>query len=65
MKAKCPECDEQIEVDKNEVEENDTIECPECGEESTVKIKKGKIKLASQKEKYFEESLEEFVDETE
>lgn len=63
MKVNCPECEEPIEVDKNEVEENDTIECPECGQESIVKIKKGKIKLSSPKEKYFEEGLEDYADE--
>ncbi|MDO8634334.1 MAG: hypothetical protein Q7K34_03515 [archaeon] len=62
MKVKCPECDEQIEVDKNEVDENDTVECSECGEESIVKIKKGKIRLASQKEKYFEEGIGDYSD---
>ncbi len=62
MKVKCPECREEIDVDKNEVEENDSVECPECFEQLTVKIKGGKIKLATDKEKYFDESLNEFYD---
>lgn len=62
MKCKCPECEEEIEVDKNEVEENDHLECPECSERLIVKIKKGKIRLATEKEKYFDEGISEFYD---
>lgn len=65
MKAKCPECSEEIEVDKNEVEENDPLECPECFAQLIVKIKGGKIRLSTEKEKYFEESISEFYNEDE
>ncbi|TAM81361.1 MAG: hypothetical protein EPN47_11390 [Acidobacteria bacterium] len=32
----CPECDAMIDIDDNELEEGQTIECPECGSELEV-----------------------------
>lgn len=62
MSVECPECGEDFEIDKNEHDEGDSIDCPECGESSTIKIKKGKFKLASEKEKYYEVDVAEYSD---
>ena len=62
-KVKCPECKEMIEIDINDVEENDPFDCPECFEQLIVKIKGGKVKLITEKQKYFDESLSEFDEE--
>jgi len=32
----CPECDNPLEVDEDEVEEGDTVTCDECGTELEV-----------------------------
>ena len=32
----CPECDAMIDIDNDELEEGQTIECPECGSELEV-----------------------------
>jgi alpha-aminoadipate/glutamate carrier protein LysW len=32
----CPECDAMIDIDNGELEEGQTIECPECGSELEV-----------------------------
>lgn len=45
MKVKCPECREEITIEKNEHEEGDTIECSECGASCTILLKRGKFVL--------------------
>jgi alpha-aminoadipate carrier protein LysW len=32
----CPECDAMIDIEEDELEEGQTIECPECGAELEV-----------------------------
>jgi alpha-aminoadipate/glutamate carrier protein LysW len=32
----CPECDAMIDIDEDQVEEGQAIECPECGTELEV-----------------------------
>lgn len=61
MRVKCPECKEAFELSVNDYDEGDTVECPECSSECTVMVKDGKLKLASEKEKYFED--DEFCEE--
>ncbi|MGH9469446.1 MAG: hypothetical protein ACRD1N_03780 [Terriglobia bacterium] len=34
--AVCPECDATIDVEDDEVEEGQTLDCPECGAELEV-----------------------------
>lgn len=34
--ATCPECDSMIDIEEDQVEEGQTIECPECGAELEV-----------------------------
>ena len=60
MKVKCPECHEEFELDNNEYDEHDRVECPECSADLLVKVKGGKFKLATDKEKYFDEDLNQF-----
>lgn len=36
MAVVCPECDNPLSVDSDEVEEGETIECEECGTELEV-----------------------------
>jgi ssDNA-binding Zn-finger/Zn-ribbon topoisomerase 1 len=60
MKVICPECKEDLDIDKNEYDEGDTVDCPECNESLKIKVKKGKFKLASDKARYFEEDLSDF-----
>ena len=36
MAVVCPECDNPISVDPDEVEEGETVECEECGLELEV-----------------------------
>ncbi len=32
----CPECDAMIDIEEDQIEEGQTIECPECGAELEV-----------------------------
>lgn len=34
--AVCPECDATIDVEEGEIEEGQTLDCPECGAELEV-----------------------------
>lgn len=36
MAKLCPECDNPLDIDEDEVEEGDTITCDECGEELEI-----------------------------
>ena len=60
MKVKCLDCDESFELDKNEYDEGDLTECPECAATFIIKVKNGKFALASEKDKYDEYDLSEF-----
>ncbi|MBI2597582.1 MAG: hypothetical protein HYW50_00110 [Candidatus Diapherotrites archaeon] len=63
LKVKCRECMELFDLDKNGVEEGDEVECPECSENLIVKVVKGKLKLATHKEKLHDYDEIEFDDE--
>ncbi|MDO8628092.1 MAG: hypothetical protein Q7K42_06500, partial [Candidatus Diapherotrites archaeon] len=53
MKIKCTECDEKIDIDKNEYDEGEHIECPECFADLILKVKAGKFRAVSaDSEKY-------------
>ena len=32
----CPECDAMIDIEEDQIEEGQTVECPECGAELEV-----------------------------
>jgi len=59
MRVKCPDCREKIEVDVNEYEEGDCIDCPECGLDLILEVKGGKFSATTEKAKYYDEDLEE------
>jgi len=65
MKVKCPECEQEFDLDIDEYEEGDFVECPECGASLMVKVKYGRLTLVPETEKYEEYSLEEYYDEYE
>ncbi len=52
MKAKCPKCKEPIELNPNTHDEGDSIECPECGAQLTVTLKKGLLGVEPEHSKY-------------
>lgn len=58
MKSKCPECSTMIEVDINELEEGDIIECPECIEDLVIEIENGSVRLITEEEKKLKEMEE-------
>ncbi len=59
MKVKCPECKEGFDLSVNDYEEDDLLQCPECTVDLVVKVNEGKFKLVTEKEKYFNEELDE------
>ena len=61
MKCNCPVCKTHIEIDFDDYDEGDSIDCPECGELLLIAVKGGEYKLVTNKEKIFEE-LEETVE---
>ncbi|MFH1225623.1 MAG: hypothetical protein V1676_07550 [Candidatus Diapherotrites archaeon] len=65
MRVKCPECKEPFDLSVNDYDEGDSVECPECSSECTVTVKGGKLKLASEKEKYYDADDEFYGEEEE
>ena len=65
MKIRCPDCKNPFEITQNEYDDGDYLECPDCSLDLVVKVKKGKIKVVTDKEKYYdeEEAPEEFFEE--
>ena len=48
---KCPECDADIDLDEDEVEEGEILSCPECDAEmEVVQIHPVKLNLISEEE---------------
>ena len=62
MKVKCPDCEVKIDLNVNEHEEEDFIDCPECSAALIVKVRGGRFVLVPEREKYDEYSLEEYYD---
>jgi Zn finger protein HypA/HybF involved in hydrogenase expression len=65
VKVKCPECEENFDIDKNSYDEGDLVECPECKAFLNVEVRGGKLVFTSDKEKYYGEDVEEFAQEEE
>ena len=63
MKVKCPECEERIDLDVNEFDQGDPVECPECSAELIVFIKKGRLAVKTPKADYYDSELEELYEE--
>ena len=55
MKKKCPDCKETFEIDLDDYDEGDYVNCPECNLELVVIVENGKLRLKIAKEKEFEE----------
>jgi alpha-aminoadipate carrier protein LysW len=63
--ARCPDCDAEIELDEDEVEEGEILTCPECDVElEVVQIHPVQLNLASEEEED-EDSFDDEEDEDE
>ena len=59
----CPECDAMIDIDDDEIEEGQTIECPQCGSElEVVSTDPVELDILSRGEDEEEEDKDENVD---
>jgi DNA-directed RNA polymerase subunit RPC12/RpoP len=63
VKVKCPECEIKFDLDVNEHEEEDFIDCPDCSASLIVKVRGGRFVLVPEREKYEEYSLESYYEE--
>lgn len=60
----CPECENDIDIDVDEVEEGDVVACEECGTEYEV-VGVDPLELARVEEGFEEEDEESFEEEEE
>ena len=58
----CPECETDLDIDEEEVDEGEVVSCPECGTDFEV-ITINPIELKSVDEDGYEEEEEEEVEE--
>ena len=63
MRLNCPECDEGFEIDKNEYDEGDSADCPECSAGLVLKVQRGQFMAVTDNEKYYSSELDEFFEE--
>lgn len=54
----CPECDTNIDVDSDELEEGEIVSCPECGSEFEV-VTTEPLELSKVEDEYEEDEEEE------
>ena len=54
----CPECDSNIDVDPDEVEEGEIVSCPECGSDFEV-VTTEPLELSKVEDEYEEDEEEE------
>ncbi len=57
-KFRCPDCKQSFDLEIEEYDEGDFLNCPECNLELVVEIKAGKPKLKIAKEKDIDEEDE-------
>ncbi|MBN2067822.1 MAG: hypothetical protein JW744_05120 [Candidatus Diapherotrites archaeon] len=67
-KFRCPDCKEKFELNIEEYDEGDYVNCPECNLELVVEMFEGKAKLKIAKDKDIDEedeagSFDEFYEE--
>ena len=67
-KFRCPDCRSRFELEINDYDEGDYINCPECNLELVVELSSGKAALKTAKEKDIDEedeagSFDEFYEE--
>ena len=60
----CPECDTDLDVEEEEVDEGEVISCPECGTDFEV-VTTSPLELKAVEEGYEEEEEEEKAEESE
>ena len=60
----CPECETDLDIDEDEVDEGEVVSCPECGTDFEV-ITTNPIELKSVDEDGYEEEEEEVEEEAE
>jgi alpha-aminoadipate carrier protein LysW len=58
----CPECESDIDVDEEEVEEGEIVSCPECGSDFEV-VNSDPLELSKVEEELEEDEEEEDEDE--
>ncbi len=56
MAAVCPECDNPLSIDDDEVEEGETVQCDECGADLEI-VAVDPIELVALEEAGYDESL--------
>ncbi len=63
-KVRCPDCKEKFEIELEEFDEGDLLNCPECNLELIVEVNEGQSKIRVSKEKAIEETdFDEFYEE--
>ena len=55
-KLRCPDCRERFEIEFQDYDEGDLVNCPECNLELIVEVNEGMPKLRIAKEKALDES---------
>ena len=55
MKVKCPDCKQRFNVNMNEFDDGDLLNCPECNLEMTIILDCGKLNVLATKEKELED----------
>ena len=60
----CPECETDLDIDEDEVDEGEVVSCPECGTDFEV-VTTSPIELKAVDEGYVEDEDEEDADEEE
>jgi len=63
-KVRCPDCKERFEIDLEEFDEGDLLNCPECNLELIIEVNEGQSKIRVSKEKVMDETdFDEFYEE--
>ena len=52
MKVKCVKCSTSFDLSKNEHDDGDSVECPECYAAHIVLVEKGRFVLVPEESKY-------------
>lgn len=61
MPVLCPECESDLDIDQDEVDEGEVVSCPECGTDFEV-VTANPLELKPIEEDYDEEDEEESED---
>jgi len=63
-KVRCPDCKERFEIELEEFDEGDLLNCPACNLELIVEVNEGQPKIRVSKEKVIDETdFDEFYEE--